>query len=365
MSATKLQCPSCASILTAATTPRPGKRTHCPKCGKSFRYGKKPKKADPNSSAQESLLEETNNRGLLLALLFGGLILLGGASIVLVMVFANLGAQPRRAEGTENAPDSVATPNDNGAATPQIVRSALPEPDLVTPPPLPTTNNAVVAPAPLNSLSPAEQERVTSAVAKGVAYLRSLHDSRLGKWPITGDHSVGVQALPLLALLESGVEKDDPLVKETVAFIRKEAATTYQTYDLALGILLFDRLGDPADEDRIRSFAAKLIAGQTAGGGWTYECPKLNDLKSRELLLALETTRPPTTRELSLVESSMSSKNQLGKAEREPETAKPLSDAEFTKALVKLPEDLKHVQALSGSEGADRQIHAGRDRLSV
>jgi hypothetical protein len=50
-----------------------------------------------------------------------------------------------------------------------------------------------------------------------------------------------------------------------------------QTYELALAILLFDRLGYPADGPIIQTFARRLLDGQSEFGLWDYACPVRKD----------------------------------------------------------------------------------------
>ncbi|MBP3959279.1 hypothetical protein J8F10_28885 [Gemmata sp. G18] len=85
------------------------------------------------------------------------------------------------------------------------------------------------------------------------------------------NHGVGPTCLTGLALLEAGTPIDDPAVKTITARVRDAAYTQNQTYQVALCLMYLDRLGDAADVPVIQMLAARLIVGQTAGGGWTYQ----------------------------------------------------------------------------------------------
>ena len=64
------------------------------------------------------------------------------------------------------------------------------------------------------------------------------------------------------------------------------------TYELGLAILFLDRLGDPKDEPLIRTMALRLMVGQSASGGWTYNCRRLPPQDEETLLTILQATRP-------------------------------------------------------------------------
>ena len=102
---------------------------------------------------------------------------------------------------------------------------------------------------------------------------------------------MGNAALPGLALLESGVEPTDPLIQNVAKRVRDLARRSQATYEISLAILFLDRLADPADGPMIRSLAARLIAGQSARAGWTYQCRLADDLET-PLLTALDKMRP-------------------------------------------------------------------------
>jgi hypothetical protein len=93
--------------------------------------------------------------------------------------------------------------------------------------------------------------------------------------------------------LECGVPADDPIIQKAAKYLRSKAAAIDTTYDLSLGILFLDRLGDPKDEKLIQTFALRLIAGQSMTGGWGYRCPHLAETTRKDLLMALRHLDPP------------------------------------------------------------------------
>ncbi len=132
-------------------------------------------------------------------------------------------------------------------------------------------------------LPPEKQKKVNQAIGKGVKYLlkTQLKD---GSWG-GKNHPGGYTALPGLALLECGVDRDHPAVQKAAAYLRKKCAEIERisqlvtdlecgplrndpntkkeadnlrkagakllpTYDLSLAILFLDKLGDPQDRKR-------------------------------------------------------------------------------------------------------------------
>lgn len=163
------------------------------------------------------------------------------------------------------------------------------------PPPLKVAAIRPVKPAvpakPVMVLAEAEQKKVDAAIDKGVRYLKSVQQKN-GTWLNWGKHVVGYAALAGLTLLECDTPTDDPAVKKAAAFVRTYTANLNQTYDLSLAILFLDRLGDRKDRALIQQLAVRLVAGQSANGGWTYECPILTNPEKTELLTFLRITRP-------------------------------------------------------------------------
>ena len=125
-------------------------------------------------------------------------------------------------------------------------------------------------------------EQVDAARLKALAYIRKQQESD-GRWIYTG-HETGITALCTLALIENGAAIYDPAVDKGYRYVKKNAPARTETYDISLSILMLARVGDRQDRPLIRTLGAKLLAGQTTTGGWSYTCPDvdssiLQDLK--------------------------------------------------------------------------------------
>src|ERR1700687_5287070 len=121
----------------------------------------------------------------------------------------------------------------------------------------------------------AGKEQVQKAVERGVACLKQLQEGD-GSWPA---HPQGATALVGLTLLECNVPASDPALERAAGFLRKswmDIKDGDTTYAVALTILFFDHLGDPADTTIIQALAVRLLAGQNAAGGWSYGLPALS-----------------------------------------------------------------------------------------
>jgi len=130
---------------------------------------------------------------------------------------------------------------------------------------------------------------VAQAVKNGLAYLRK-HVQTDGKWSATAQPA-GYAALTGLTLLECGVPGKDPLVQAARKEVLTRVGPLNGTYEIALALLFLDRLGSKADEGQIRTLALRLVAGQKADGGWTYDCPVLAGPDHNQLLRFLRENR--------------------------------------------------------------------------
>lgn len=110
-------------------------------------------------------------------------------------------------------------------------------------------------------------DRIEAAVKKGVDFLRGCLDH-----PGNLSHRNGSLALAGLALLECGVPPDDPLIRRATERLREVSWTETATYHVALFILYFDKIADPANVPLIQLLGVRLLAGQQADGGWGYNC---------------------------------------------------------------------------------------------
>jgi hypothetical protein len=108
------------------------------------------------------------------------------------------------------------------------------------------------------------------AIKKGVAFLKQVH--RPGRVYNGGSHGVGTATLAGLALLESGVPADDPVVRQITYFARQEALHTVGTYEVSLLLMFLDRLDSKSDEALIQFLGVRLLSGQLGDGIWSYNC---------------------------------------------------------------------------------------------
>jgi hypothetical protein len=152
----------------------------------------------------------------------------------------------------------------------------------------------VIRPAPqrVAPLTAQEKKRVQQAIERGIVYLRRTQLPN-GSW-IIGKEAVadtygppyfaaGFAGLGGLALLETGVPAKDPAVQAAARYIRLSGPRLFRTYDVSLAVLFLDRLGEARDRPLIRSLALRLVGGQTAQGGWGYNCPLLNKTQEKKL----------------------------------------------------------------------------------
>jgi hypothetical protein len=125
----------------------------------------------------------------------------------------------------------------------------------------------------------ADRDAVKKAIDKGVAALRDLQ-GRNGTWR---HPEIGATALAGLTLLECGARTDDKAVVRAADAVRRASLNLTHNYSIALAILFFDRLGDPADIPLIESLTVRLLAGQSVSGGWNYNSPPVSDAEVRRL----------------------------------------------------------------------------------
>jgi hypothetical protein len=133
------------------------------------------------------------------------------------------------------------------------------------------------------ALPAADEAAIQRAIEKGVAYLKSIQGTD-GKWP---REDIGATSLAALTLLECDVPANDPAIQKAANAVRESSINLTKTYSLALNILFLDRLGEPVDKALIESMAVRLLAGQTAQGGWSYDCPAISPTEEQRLRAAL------------------------------------------------------------------------------
>lgn len=135
-------------------------------------------------------------------------------------------------------------------------------------------------------VAPVDRDAVDRAIDKGVAYLKR-EQAKDGSWfrsdgknarpfaTASLPTTVGAAALAGLALIESGVKVRDPAVQNAAELVRRAVPDLTHTHALAAALLFLDRVDAGGDELLLRTMGARLLAGQTAEGGWGYSCPRI------------------------------------------------------------------------------------------
>ena len=117
---------------------------------------------------------------------------------------------------------------------------------------------------------PPTPKEIDLAIKKGTDALRAMEGQRAVGG--NGEHGIGPSCLSGLAMLEGGVPLADPALKSIIDQVRNAAYTQTRTYQVSLCLMFLDRLGEPADVPLIQILAARLLVGQSNGGGWSYDC---------------------------------------------------------------------------------------------
>ena len=327
MPTARIACPRCSKSLKVAAPFTAGSRFRCPQCGQAFVA--RPEEAAPAAPNRTRPAAPQAARrggwGPIIAMGCLAVLLLLGAGVTLAVYFAIRGGLPLA--GPLHADAGSAPAPDHGGAAPETpVPDSVRPPSTPTPPtpappsppptpptpappsppptpmpdPTPTPAPPPTAPPPEPSaepwLAPEQQGKVNEAIDRGVAYLKKTQRAD-GGWG-EGMWASGLAALPGLTLLECGVPADDEHVRKAADYVRNTAPGQTKTYEIAITILFLDRLGDPADEDRIRMLALRLITAQSVAGGWSYDCPTLSAPEQADLTVVLEKTRPKSPAEL-------------------------------------------------------------------
>ena len=127
-------------------------------------------------------------------------------------------------------------------------------------------------------------QKVRESMTNAIKYLKDQQTPKDGNtWNWENDKLTmflpgGTTNLVMLALLTAGVDKDDPVIKRALPYVRGLANTP--TYVVGLRVLVLAEYGDVGDQDRIQKGVDWLIDAATArngklgqGGkleGWTY-----------------------------------------------------------------------------------------------
>ncbi len=141
---------------------------------------------------------------------------------------------------------------------------------------------------------------IQQAIADAVEYLKKSQHAD-GTWAFSGPHGegshiVGIASLAGLALLESDVPADDPVIRNAARVVRYGVIDCYETYDLSLAIMFLDRLRGSGDDELISAAARRLLSGQNKSGGWGYVCPLENEADLRRLRTQVQKNTPKEDR---------------------------------------------------------------------
>jgi hypothetical protein len=312
-------CPYCDKKLKLAHAPVAGRRILCPGCSRTFAPLAEASAPSPGAAdAVPAPVAPRPRRAVLVAAALGGLLLVAGSTALALQLGRGSDSTPEdvdRSGGTASIANFASgyTPSGRAASAAQIDPSVdepvenLPPPAVEdVPPPAPAPPQEAPPPkkapaAPVRAvaepawLPPERQQLVNAAIARGVEYLqKKQYDS--GTWH--SRHTTGLAAVGALTLLECGVPADDPRVQKATKLVRNRVPrfaasnSPSTTYELSLSLLFLDRLGDPRDRPLIRTIAVRLVAGQLADGGWTYNLPVLLPENEAKILRVLERTAP-------------------------------------------------------------------------
>ena len=86
-----------------------------------------------------------------------------------------------------------------------------------------------------------------------------------GSWDAGEGHVLGVTSLATMALLNSGMTKDDPKIRKALKYLR-EAQTPSLTYEVSLMLMTFALARDPKDRLRMQKMAAQIEKAQIKNG---------------------------------------------------------------------------------------------------
>jgi hypothetical protein len=129
-------------------------------------------------------------------------------------------------------------------------------------------------------------DRVRKAIDRGIQFLKAQEKGK-GNWEADALESQsepgGWTALALLALLNSGVKADDPVVER--GLISSRSVAPARTYVVGLQTMVFVAAGKQEDRLRIQRNVAWLIAARVMAGsdllGWSYGMPGNDGILSR------------------------------------------------------------------------------------
>ena len=148
----------------------------------------------------------------------------------------------------------------------------------------PTAAQPAGPPPPVKGAQDAELvQKVKDAIDKGVKYLKKTQSGD-GDWEafvlnVVGGQKGGPSALATLALLNSGLTKDDPAVAKALEYLRK--LDRERTYVVSLQTMVFAEARDkkdlPAIEKNVQWLKDKAIYKEGRLTGWSYPMNTIAD----------------------------------------------------------------------------------------
>lgn len=132
---------------------------------------------------------------------------------------------------------------------------------------------------------PLTAEQVRESIAGGVKYLLEEQDPNRGNWDDLAPYPGGVTALCTLALLNSGVDPNDPQIQLALEYLRKIPPT--KTYSTALQTMVFCAADPGRDQPLIQRNVGWLESNQLANGSWSYPSGEGDNSNSQFAVLAL------------------------------------------------------------------------------
>ena len=135
---------------------------------------------------------------------------------------------------------------------------------------------AIMLAAPFLSAARAEisTAEVRDSISRAIRYLKQGQKNR-GNWMPYPAFTGGVTALCTLALIEAGLPPDDPVLSNALRYLRStQSSSKPRTYTIALKIMVYCRVGSPADRAMIRNHVRWLEMHQIRSGkhrgAWGY-----------------------------------------------------------------------------------------------
>ncbi len=120
--------------------------------------------------------------------------------------------------------------------------------------------------------SVASSGHVEVATMRGVRWLLARLDKQGHVARSNRTYKPGSTALAVFALLHAGVPRDHPVIQRIASEMILPPSKTVRTYTLGVQAMVLRELDPVAHRQRLQEIANKIVAGQHAEGGWSYEC---------------------------------------------------------------------------------------------